>query len=156
MTKSTGAGKRHYFLAGEIFPKACQRCGKRPDKSNHVPIPKPWHDALYMMAFGNGLWDEEVPKFIFRPLHVTNCSKEWKTPLTGGNVVRGLQKAGLVEPLPPGSGVSVRTPRGVRRLYGRTASWWRLTEAGLHWLRTPYGPVSEAARAARVQGSVPL
>lgn len=142
-------GRSHYYRAafaqGGLIPvrSVCVHCGCMEGVGNHVPIRVEWKEAMQALAVM--VIGKDIPNLRFRPVDVTRLTRTNQTPLEGRNVVRGLQRAGLVEPM---------SQAGLPR--GRAASWWTVTPEGWVWLRTPSRRQPRAVREAHAGGSVPL
>lgn len=140
-------GRSHYYRAeipqGGLVPvrAVCHYCGCMENAGNHVPIRIEWKEAMQALAVT--VIGKPIPNMRFRPVELTRLTRTNQTPLEGRNVVRGLHRAGLVEPVSQAGG-----PRG------RAASWWSVTPEGWTWLRTPSPRQPKAVRAAHAGGSV--
>lgn len=139
-------GRRHYFhsmFIGSEMTDRCLWCNTTEARGNHCPIRAEWKEAMQALAVM--VINKPIPALLFRPVDITRLTRTNLHPLEGRNVVRGLERAGLVQP---------SSQAGLPR--GRAASWWRVTPEGWVWLKTPTRRQPRALQEARTGGSVPL
>jgi len=142
-------GPRHYFRP---FPSGvvqiCLACGLCEEHGNHCPLRQDWKEAMQALAVVT--INNKIPTLLFRPIDLTRITRTNLHPLNGRNVMRGLYKAGVVQP----ASQAGLPRRGETR--GRAASWWRVTPEGWAWLKAPSRRQPKAVQAAHAGGSAPL